>query len=114
MRNSYRIFLPTAGAMIRSSSMSFANWSGYRDCAPSDSALSGVQCTSISNASAPAATEAREGSWLYIFARDEKRSQAAYPDDWSLMDWPALERLCQLARPPERRVCIGPQPLRGA
>ena len=49
------------------------------------------------------ATEAREGSWLYFFARDETRSLAAYPDDWSLMDWPGLERLCHRARPPERR-----------
>ena len=39
--------------------MSFENCSGNRDCAPSESALSGLQCTSNSNASAPAATDAR-------------------------------------------------------
>src|SRR3954447_3935455 len=54
-----QIFRPTAGAIILSSSISFENCSGANDCAPSDHALSGVQCTSISSASAPAATDAR-------------------------------------------------------
>ena len=37
----YAISRPTAGAIMRSSSMSLANCSGYSDCAPSESALSG-------------------------------------------------------------------------
>jgi hypothetical protein len=49
------------------------------------------------------ARQPTEGGWLYFFARDETRSLAAYPDDWSLMDWPGLERLCQRARPPVQR-----------
>jgi hypothetical protein len=60
------------------------------------------------SAEATAATEAREVSWLYFFARDETRSLTAYPDDWSLMDWPGLERLCHRAQPPERRVAHRP------
>ena len=50
-----------------------------------------------------AANELRADSWLYFFSRDATRSLAAYPDDWSVMDWPALERLCQRARPPVKR-----------
>jgi len=49
-----------------------------------------------------AATESREDSWLYFFARDETRSLAVYPDDWAVMDWPGLERLCHRAQPPVR------------
>src|ERR1019366_5900317 len=52
------IVRPTAGAIIRNCSISSANCCGYSDCAPSDSASSGEGCTSISNASAPAATDA--------------------------------------------------------
>src|SRR5437879_1477344 len=50
---------PIAGAMMRSSPMSCANWPGSSDCAPSESAWSGSLCTSISKPSAPAATVAR-------------------------------------------------------
>jgi hypothetical protein len=50
-----------------------------------------------------AASHPREGSWLYFFARDDTRSLATYPDDWSLMDWPGLERLCHRAQPPVHR-----------
>ena len=39
-------------------------------------------------------------SWLYVFSRDTTRSLSAYPDDWSVMDWPGLEGLCRHARPP--------------
>lgn len=46
---------------------------------------------------------ARSGRWLYFFARDATRSLAAFPDDWAAMDWPGLERLCRIARPPARR-----------
>ena len=49
------------------------------------------------------ASELRSGGWLYFFARDATRSLAAYPADWSMMDWPGLERLCRHARPPARR-----------
>ena len=42
-------------------------------------------------------------SWLYFFSRDATRSLAAYPDDWAMMDWPGLERLCHSARPPAQR-----------
>src|SRR5262249_12195847 len=52
-------FRPTAGAITRSSPTSWANCSGYRDCAPSESALSGQLWTSISRPSAPAAMAAR-------------------------------------------------------
>ena len=45
----------------------------------------------------------RGGSWLYFFSRDATRSLSAYPDDWAVMDWPGLERLCRYARPPARR-----------
>jgi hypothetical protein len=41
-------------------------------------------------------------SWLYFFSRGATRSLTTYPDDWSVMDWPGLERLCQHARPPVR------------
>ncbi|HEX6049953.1 MAG TPA: hypothetical protein VFZ21_11820 [Gemmatimonadaceae bacterium] len=41
--------------------------------------------------------------WLYFFSRGVTRSLTAFPDDWSQMDWPGLERLCRLARPPIRR-----------
>ena len=44
-------------------------------------------------------------SWLYFFSRGDTRSLADYPDDWSVMDWPALERLCRHARPP-----VSPRP----
>lgn len=40
--------------------------------------------------------------WLYFFSRSATRSLAPYPDDWSQMDWPALEQLCRRARPPIR------------
>lgn len=66
------------------------------------------QVYELSAEAAAAATEAREVSWLYFFARDETRSLAAYPDDWPLMDWPGLERLCHRAQPPERRVAYRP------
>ena len=46
----------------------------------------------------------RADSWLYFFARGATRSLTAYPDDWAVMDWPGLERLCQRARPPVKRV----------
>lgn len=49
------------------------------------------------------ATTHVESGWLYFFARDATRSLAAYPDDWSVMDWPGLEQLCHRARPPMRR-----------
>jgi len=55
-----------------------------------------------------AGSGARDGSWLYFFARDETRSLAAYPDDWSLMDWPGLERLCHRAQPPARAEVYRP------
>jgi len=42
-------------------------------------------------------------SWLYFFSRDTTRSLSAYPDDWAVMDWPGLERLCRYARPPAQR-----------
>jgi hypothetical protein len=42
-------------------------------------------------------------SWLYFFSRDATRSLASYPDDWAMMDWPGLERLCHTARPPAHR-----------
>ena len=46
--------------------------------------------------------------WLYFFSRGVTRSLAPYPDDWSQMDWPGLERLCRRARPPARRdVTLG-------
>jgi len=45
----------------------------------------------------------RPESWLYFFARGATRSLSAYPDDWALMDWPGLERLCHHARPPAQR-----------
>ena len=48
------------------------------------------------------ASELQPGGWLYFFSRDATRSLAAYPADWSMMDWPGLERLCRHARPPAR------------
>jgi hypothetical protein len=48
-------------------------------------------------------TAVRDRSWLYFFSRDETKSLSAYPDDWAVMDWPGLERLCQHAKPPARR-----------
>jgi hypothetical protein len=41
--------------------------------------------------------------WLYFFSRDATRSLAAYPDDWAMMDWPGLQRLCHAARPPAQQ-----------
>lgn len=49
------------------------------------------------------ASELQAGGWLYFFSRDATRSLAAYPADWSMMDWPGLERLCRHARPPARQ-----------
>ena len=46
-------------AIARSSVTSRANWSGYSDWPPSESARSGVGCTSTITPSAPAATAAR-------------------------------------------------------
>jgi hypothetical protein len=40
--------------------------------------------------------------WLYFFSRSATRSLTAYPDDWALMDWHGLERLCHHAGPPRR------------
>ena len=40
--------------------------------------------------------------WLYFFSRSTTRSLTAYPDDWALMDWQGLERLCRHAGPPRR------------
>jgi hypothetical protein len=48
-------------------------------------------------------TAVRDRSWLYFFSRDETKSLTAYPDDWAVMDWPGLERLCERAKPPARR-----------
>ena len=48
-------------------------------------------------------TAVRDRSWLYFFSRDETKSLTAYPDDWAVMDWPGLERLCERAKPPTRR-----------
>src|SRR6267143_991553 len=50
---------PIASAIIRTSRISCMNWSGYSDCAPSESASSGFGCTSTMMPSAPAATAAR-------------------------------------------------------
>jgi hypothetical protein len=57
-------------------------------------------------------SELQSGGWLYFFSRDATRSLAAYPADWSMMDWPGLERLCRHARPPARRDA-GRAPERG-
>ena len=54
-----QIVRSTAEAMMRSESMSLANWSGKSDCAPSERALSGLGWTSMRRPSAPAATVAR-------------------------------------------------------
>lgn len=40
--------------------------------------------------------------WLYFFSRSATRSLTDYPDDWALMDWQGLERLCRRAAPPRR------------
>ena len=47
--------------------------------------------------------ELRADRWLYFFSRGATRSLTAYPDDWAVMDWPGLEKLCNVARPPARR-----------
>lgn len=52
-------------------------------------------------------TELRSKSWLYFFSRGATRSLVGYPDDWAVMDWPGLERLCRHARPPARRDVTG-------
>jgi hypothetical protein len=56
---SRQMLRPIAGAIMRSSAISRSNWAGNIDWAPSLSAWSGSQCTSMSNPSAPAATAAR-------------------------------------------------------
>ena len=48
-------------------------------------------------------TAARDRSWLYFFSRGVTKSLSTYPDDWAVMDWPGLERLCERAKPPARR-----------
>src|SRR5215469_12013930 len=58
LRHPYAMLRPTAGAIIRNRCINSANCSGNNDCAPSESAWSGSGCTSISNASAPAASDA--------------------------------------------------------
>src|SRR5271154_577825 len=58
-RHIYAIVLSTAEAITRNSCISLANCSGKSVCAPSETALSGFGCTSISKPSAPAATAAR-------------------------------------------------------
>ena len=50
--------------------------------------------------------------WLYFFSRCNTRSLAVYPDDWSVMDWPALDRLCRHARPPVSAHPPAPRPSR--
>ena len=59
------------------------------------------QVYELSDDTAP--SDLRADSWLYFFSRGATRSLAAYPDDWAVMDWHGLERLCQHARPPARR-----------
>jgi len=49
-------------------------------------------------------------SWLYFFSRSATRSLSRYPDDWAVMDWPGLERLCHSARPPVARDRVVPRP----
>ena len=53
-------------------------------------------------------TAVRDQSWLYFFSRSVTKSLSTYPDDWAVMDWPGLERLCQHARPPARRDSVRP------
>ena len=53
-------------------------------------------------------TAVRDRSWLYFFSRDETKSLSPYPDDWAVMDWPGLDRLCHHARPPARRESVRP------
>lgn len=55
--------------------------------------------------------EDRVQSWLYFFSRGVTRSLSAYPDDWAVMDWPGLARLCQHARPPAQRPAARQRPL---
>jgi len=50
----------------------------------------------------------RTDGWLYFFSRGATRSLATYPDDWAVMDWPGLERLCRNASPPMRREARTP------
>src|ERR1700733_4549745 len=52
------MFRFTAVAMMRSWSISLSNCSGNSDCAPSESALSGLGCTSMSSPPHPAAPAA--------------------------------------------------------
>ena len=54
-------------------------------------------------------TAARDRRWLYFFSRGVTKSLSPYPDDWAVMDWPGLARLCQRARPPAR--CDATRPL---
>jgi len=55
--------------------------------------------------------DAPSEGWLYFFSRSATRSLAAYPDDWAVMDWPGLERLCHRARPPAARTPTRPEVL---
>jgi hypothetical protein len=57
-------------------------------------------------------SEMAADSWLYFFSRGDTRSLAEYPDDWAVMDWPALERLCRHARPPVSPHPPAPRPSR--
>ena len=57
-------------------------------------------------------TEMAADGWLYFFSRGNTRSLAVYPDDWSVMDWPALDRLCRNARPPVSPHPPAPRPSR--
>jgi hypothetical protein len=52
--------------------------------------------------------ELRSGSWLYFFSRGVTKSLSTYPDDWAMMDWPGLERLCEHAQEPARRDSLRP------
>ncbi len=54
-------------------------------------------------------TAVRERGWLYFFSRGVTKSLSTYPDDWAVMDWPGLERLCQHANPPARRDSVRPR-----
>ena len=53
-------------------------------------------------------TAMRDQSWLYFFSRSVTKSLSTYPDDWAVMDWPGLDRLCQHARAPARRDSMRP------
>jgi hypothetical protein len=70
------------------------------------------QVYELSNLSSVGASPAE--SWLYFFSRDTTRSLSAYPDDWSVMDWPGLEGLCRHARPPAQRRAAPAHGLTGA